>query len=316
MPRIRSVKPEFWTSERLGTLLPGVDGRQARLLFIALWNLAEDHGVCRGSPVYLRGAAFIYDEDVTAKDVERWLSMLEAGRFIVRYQDNGSSLIWIRGFDEHQKIDRKSKTSLREPSREEKDGCASPRRVLDEPSLQEGKGREGKGEERNLPASQSAPPEASPQASGEELPDVTHHAEEVPNAVAAFVAQAPLLPEAVATPPEKPAPKGPDPEALRALWNRLAPPKGLARWEAMNKARTAAAKASLLEVPDLGKWEAWLTHELDRPFNRGDNPSGWRADVDWLLRAKTRGLVVDFDPATARPTPAAAETKPTKFLVL
>lgn len=186
MARIRTVKPEFWTSESLATRLPGADGRQARLLFIALWNHAEDHGVCRASPTLLRSQAFPYDEDVTSGDVSRWLGMLEAGGFIVRYERNGSAYAWVRGFDEHQKIDRKSKTTLPDPSREEMDDTAStrdapdhpasetvapvasPRRALDESSLQEGKGREGNGKDS---ASQGAA-DASPAAGQTVLVDV------------------------------------------------------------------------------------------------------------------------------------------------
>lgn len=166
MPRIRTIKPEFWASEALGTRLPGPDGRQARLLFIAMWNHAEDHGVCRASPALLRSVAFPYDEDVTAADVARWLNLLAAGGFVVRFERQGSAYAWVRGFDEHQKIDRKSKTTLPEPSQQEIEArssprtasnslanetvvaAASPRRALDEPSPQEGKGREGKVEER------------------------------------------------------------------------------------------------------------------------------------------------------------------------
>lgn len=146
-------------------------------------------------------------------------------------------------------------------------------------------------------------------ASGENVPDATQHAEEVPPRPPLVLAHA--EPDATAAKSSR----GPDPEALRELWNRLAPPRGLARWEAMNKARSTAARAALAEVPDLAKWEAWLACELDRPFNRGDNPSGWRADVDWLLRSKTRGQVADFNP-TSVPRPAGAAIKPTAFKVL
>ena len=173
MARIRSIKPDYWKSERLATRLPGPDGREARRLFIALWNFAEDHGVCRGSPAYLRSEAYAYDEDVTTADVARWLEMLEVGGFIVRYQRDGSSYLWVRGFAEHQKIDRPSKTTLPEPSHEEREHCPSPRRALAEPSLLEGKGREGTGKEEES-ASQAvavAPPE--------DLPDATEHATEV-----------------------------------------------------------------------------------------------------------------------------------------
>ena len=101
-----------------------------------------------------------------------------------------------------------------------------------------------------------------------------------------------------------PRPKQPDPEALRELWNRLAPPKGLQRWEAMGDDRKRLARLSLAACPDLARWEAWLTYELARPFNLGE--SGWRADVDWLLRAKTRNLVLDFNPAVATATKTAS----------
>jgi hypothetical protein len=136
------------------------------------------------------------------------------------------------------------------------------------------------------------------------------------DAVKVLVAQAPLLPEAVAE--EKPQKStGTAPEALQALWNRLAVPKGLQHWKSMSPARRGASKASLAAVPDLAKWEAWLAYELARPWNLGQNGTGWRADVDWLLRSKTRDLVADFNPATAPLLPASTEPpKPKKFLVL
>lgn len=109
--------------------------------------------------------------------------------------------------------------------------------------------------------------------------------------------------ETVRRAPEQPAllvvpeATGPKPEDLQALWNRHAEPAGLQRWRGMSKPRRDAARLSLEAVPDITSWEAWLKHELARPWNRGQNPSGWKADVDWLLRVKTRDMVRDFDPA-------------------
>lgn len=94
-------------------------------------------------------------------------------------------------------------------------------------------------------------------------------------------------------------PRGPRPEDLQALWNRLAPPKGLQRWEAMGDDRKRLAKAALSACPDLAKWEAWLAYELSRPFNLGGDTGAWQANVDWLLRVKTRNQVRDFDPKVA-----------------
>jgi len=186
MARIRTIKPEFWSSERLGAKLAGPDGRQARLLFIALWNHAEDRtGVLRGNPAFLRGAVFPYDDDVTAADVERWLSLLEAGGFIVRYERDGRRYVWVRGFVEHQRIDRPSASTLPEPSEHERNPMreplaavrmseSSPRRALDEPSLQEGKGREGSGKEvgaASRGAADAGPPEDLPDATDDAVED-------------------------------------------------------------------------------------------------------------------------------------------------
>lgn len=118
----------------------------------------------------------------------------------------------------------------------------------------------------------------------------------------------------------------PKPEALQALWNRVAPPRGLPRWEGMGDKRKAQAKAALAACSDLARWEAWLVYELSRPFYAGSNDSGWRANPEWLLRVERRDQVRDFDPATATalrtpsggdkprlgppPTPVAAGDKP------
>ena len=40
MARIRSVKPEFWTDRKLARCT----SRDARLLYIALWNISDEHG--------------------------------------------------------------------------------------------------------------------------------------------------------------------------------------------------------------------------------------------------------------------------------
>lgn len=120
--RIRSIKPGFWESEKIAKRLPGPEGRQARLLWVGMWHLAEDlTGVARASPTFLKAWLFPYDDDVTAKDIERWLGLLERGRFIVRYEREDQAYLWVRGFTEHQKIDHPAKSTLPEPTAEEID---------------------------------------------------------------------------------------------------------------------------------------------------------------------------------------------------
>ena len=60
MPRIRTVKPEFWEDELLGVM-----PRDARLLFIATFNMADDEGILRWTPAYIKAQAFMYDDDLT-----------------------------------------------------------------------------------------------------------------------------------------------------------------------------------------------------------------------------------------------------------
>ncbi len=51
---------EFWLDEKIGSLPP-----EARLLYIGTWSLADDNGVLRGNPAYIRSQLFAYDEEVT-----------------------------------------------------------------------------------------------------------------------------------------------------------------------------------------------------------------------------------------------------------
>lgn len=266
--------------------LQGPEGRQARLLFIALWNLAEDHGVCRGNPTYLRGAAFPYDEDVRGADVDRWLGLLEAGGFLVRFERDGSHYLWIRGFNEHQKIDRPSKPTLPEPSPSEKastrDDSTSTRRALDEHSLLERRGEEGMGKEHP-----PSPPRGDEPEQRQLLDDMPAH---------------------------EPVPA---PDALQALWNRVAVPAGRPRWMSL-AGRERLVQRSLKACPRLDRWEAYLRWRLQDPFYRGERDWGG-ADVEWLLRTKTAREVCDFDPsapARAPPRGRVMDTRPSDFSVL
>jgi hypothetical protein len=132
--RIRSIKPDFWKSEKVSRMT-GVDGRQARLLFIALWNFCEDSGCMRAAPAYVRAEVFPYDEDITAQDVARWLDLLEATRLITRYQRPSGSFLMVRGFKDHQKIEKPSKPQLPLPTEEELAGEGSPSHPPSPPPL-------------------------------------------------------------------------------------------------------------------------------------------------------------------------------------
>jgi hypothetical protein len=189
--RIRSIKPGFWESEKIAKRLPGPDGRQARLCWIGLWNLAEDlTGVARASPAFLKAMLFPYDDDVTVREVQRWLDLLERGRFIVRYEREDQAYLLNRGFTDHQKVDKPSKPTfptptpeevervlgqssggIATPSREPRETLESPPRGLPEPSPRpretlalDRKGKEGRGEEGSGSRESAAAPVVPAQA--------------------------------------------------------------------------------------------------------------------------------------------------------
>lgn len=159
MARIRTVKPEFWTHEKTTAC-----SRDARLLFIGLWNFADDSGRAHDSSRELKMRILPGDDDITSAHVEKWLVDLAAAGLIVRYVVDGKRFIQINGWH-HQKIQHPSPSNFPSPP-EPSQALMSPH----ESSLL--KGREGKGLEDTPtktssspvcgPASPSAPPPAPP----------------------------------------------------------------------------------------------------------------------------------------------------------
>lgn len=106
MARIRTIKPEFPQSESVGKL-----SRDARLLYIQLWTIVDDEGRARAASRMLASLLYPYDDD--AKDlIDGWLSELESGNCIRRYEVDGSHYLEIVKWLDHQKIDRASKSRL------------------------------------------------------------------------------------------------------------------------------------------------------------------------------------------------------------
>jgi len=188
--RIRSIKPEFWQSENVGRV-----SREARLLFIGLWSLADDSGRTRAASRFLASVLFPYDEDAH-KRVPGWLAELEGAGCIRLYEAGGSHYLDIPHWADHQRIDRPTASRLpeysrglaraREGSTNTREGSTNPRengadehgqnelrrdstntredsRGLDESSRglvvgMEGKGKEGKGVGGDTPGPATPPP--------------------------------------------------------------------------------------------------------------------------------------------------------------
>lgn len=135
MARIRSIKPEFWTSEQVMEC-----SRDTRLFFIGLWNFCDDHGRHTAQAKKLRALIFPGDDDVSSIDVRRMIDELSANGLILLYQVDGVEYLEVSGWS-HQKIDRKQDPRFPGPPPA---GTSNVRRMFVERSLQE---KEGKGRE-------------------------------------------------------------------------------------------------------------------------------------------------------------------------
>lgn len=124
MPRIRTIKPELPQSQSIGRL-----SRDARLLFIQLFTVADDAGRARAASRLLASLLYPYDDDAPAL-IDGWLAELERHGQVRRYVVDGSEYLEIVKWLEHQKIDRPSASRLPEY----RDGPTRPRdnsRALD-----------------------------------------------------------------------------------------------------------------------------------------------------------------------------------------
>lgn len=110
MARIRSIKPEFFTSLAIANL-----SERARLCFVGLWTYADDAGRCVDDPRLIKAAVFPLDEKITPKTVEGLIDELaDAGR-IVRYTVDHRRYFVVRNWREHQRINRPGPSKLPPP---------------------------------------------------------------------------------------------------------------------------------------------------------------------------------------------------------
>lgn len=106
MARIRTIKPEFPQSESMGRV-----SRDARLLFVQLWTLADDSGRARGNSRMLASLLFPYDDDAPSL-IDEWLCELELAGCVRRYTVDNDSYLDIPNWLKHQKIDKPSPSKI------------------------------------------------------------------------------------------------------------------------------------------------------------------------------------------------------------
>lgn len=135
MARIRTIKPEFFTSESVCSVSP-----MARLFFIGLWCESDREGLLKWKPKTLK-FRYLPADDV---DVNELSKELEDEGMIATYTVDGVDYCEIPSFKSHQVINNREKDSEipsrvnhasttresgRKEGKERKEGKGTPRKV-------------------------------------------------------------------------------------------------------------------------------------------------------------------------------------------
>lgn len=139
MARIRTTKPEFWTSEQVVECSP-----ITRLMFIGMWNFCDDGGNHPASAKTLKMEVFPGD-DISIADIQKMVDELISNELIIEYAIGEKSFWHVTGWH-HQKIDR---PSYKHP--EFVEGSSKGSRKVVDASPPEGNGGEGNGGDKPKP---------------------------------------------------------------------------------------------------------------------------------------------------------------------
>lgn len=273
MARIRTVKPEFWSSEQVMECSP-----IARLLFIGLWNFCDDGGNHVDSDRTIKAEIFPGD-DVSSSDVRRLLEELSSNDLISFYTSSGKAFLHVNGW-KHQKIERPSFKHPEFPG----DQSANVRRTVADESPPEGKGREGKGEEKDQSSLRSDLSAPLALTSNPPADLQTRKAERTRQ-----IAE----------------------EAQVAFNETLAKPNGLlAQCTVLNKHRLKAIEKALPTARQVCKrlygaervtpqfWSVYFEEAEKDDFTSGRGPyhtphENWRPDFEYLLREDVMAKIID-----------------------
>jgi len=114
MARIRTIKPDFWTSEKVVNCLP-----MARLMFIGIWNFCDDNGVFAGGAKALK-MRVLPGDDLTTTEIDELKQQLIDSGLLREYSVNGKNYIIVVGWAKHQKINKPQDSSNPTPEELEK----------------------------------------------------------------------------------------------------------------------------------------------------------------------------------------------------
>lgn len=262
MARIRTIKPEFFTSEDIVSL-----SAYARLLYVALWCEADREGRLQWKPRTFKRRYFPED-DVS---IEALCKEITDGELVILY---GDGLAYIPTFKSHQHVNpRESVSVLPAPA-----SNPLPTRHSRVSDAQVGKEGEGKGR-KDLAPNGACPP--GPEDDGEDFDlegedEQPYEAPDCPHGelVELYHATLPTLPRCEIL------------NDTRRGYMRQ-------RW------REVCAEFKLSKADGLEWWRGYFTTVAGSQFLTGRSPPGrdgrapFRADLEWLTRPNNFAKVVE-----------------------
>lgn len=274
MARIRTVKPEFWTSEQVVDCSP-----IARLLFIGMWNFCDDAGNHPASAKTLKMEVFPGD-DITTAEVQCMVDEIINAGLIVEYAAEGRQYWHVTGWH-HQKIEKpnyKHPSYTYESRLPVADQSANDTRHVSDLSTPEWNGKEGSnkpllsesGDSNSLPAETKTDnvvkiDSAKPQIPYQQIVDAYHEA----------------LPELPAVRLQTEARR----KAIKSRWMQM-----------LNSDRGDGTLRYTDADSGIRWWTQYFNHVRHNSHWLGDNDRGWTADFDWLLNLSNFTKVLEYRP--------------------
>lgn len=160
MARIRSAKPEWWSSAKWCAL-----PRDVRFTYKGIWEvMADDAGRFEADPRQIKAQVWPLDDDITPKKIAGWLPRLAAVQVrlkdsetrvqaVVLYESGGVQYGFLPGFVKHQKISNPTPSKLPKPpelfANDSGNFLGNPQKVSPEREVdvEEEKESDGEGEE-------------------------------------------------------------------------------------------------------------------------------------------------------------------------
>jgi uncharacterized phage protein (TIGR02220 family) len=113
MPRIRTIKPEFFVDEDIGSLPP-----LTRLIFEGLWCHADKAGRLEYRPEYLKVQIIPYD---TTEDIRLHIDVLSTPKkrtgipFVLKYEVDGITYLQVVNWSRHQYVHKTNESESTNP---------------------------------------------------------------------------------------------------------------------------------------------------------------------------------------------------------